>query len=221
MNTLDSPWTLSSKYEKYLFGVLGAMYTAGALGLFFKPTKLIFQILTPFHLLAVVIFLFSAQKIDKRLVIYILGIALMGFSIEYLGVKTGILFGVYDYDKTLGFKVMEVPPLIGVNWLIMVYIGTITGFHIFKEKSNRLLIALFCGLSITAIDYFVEPVATKTDMWTWEGGSPPLQNFICWFIFGTSMSYIFQPFLNHRYNCRAVFVFGLQLFFFAFLYFFL
>ena len=43
----------------------------------------------------------------------------LGFIIEVLGVQTGVLFGAYSYGDPLGFKVFDVPLLIGVNWLIL------------------------------------------------------------------------------------------------------
>jgi putative membrane protein len=42
-------------------------------------------------------------------------IFLIGFSVEAVGVATGILFGSYAYSDVFGFKIFDTPALIGVN----------------------------------------------------------------------------------------------------------
>ena len=45
----------------------------------------------------------------------------MGFFVELLGVKTGLIFGNYHYGATFGAKWQDVPYLIGLNWAAMVF----------------------------------------------------------------------------------------------------
>ncbi len=46
---------------------------------------------------------------------------LVGFGVEVLGVHTGFPFGRYTYGPVLGWKLLEVPLVIGVNWLLLIY----------------------------------------------------------------------------------------------------
>ena len=43
----------------------------------------------------------------------------IGFLVEVIGVNYGIIFGNYTYGKVLGFKVLNVPLMIGVNWFFL------------------------------------------------------------------------------------------------------
>ena len=52
--------------------------------------------------------------------IYAACIALfLGYGVEVLGVASGVLFGEYNYGETLGWKLLDVPVVMGVNWLIL------------------------------------------------------------------------------------------------------
>jgi putative membrane protein len=46
-------------------------------------------------------------------------IAVAGFFIEAIGVNTGLIFGNYVYKTTLGWKFLETPLIIGVNWILL------------------------------------------------------------------------------------------------------
>lgn len=110
-----------------------------------------------------------------------------GFTVELIGVQTGLLFGEYAYGSALGPKLMGVPLIIGVNWLAIVLasIGVIGAF-----KLKPTLAAVFAGALSTAMDYLIEPVAIRFDFWSWTGTVIPLWNYICWFIFCTIFAYL-------------------------------
>jgi len=44
---------------------------------------------------------------------------LIGFSVEGIGVATGVLSGSYSYGSAFGFKLFKTPIMIGVNWLFL------------------------------------------------------------------------------------------------------
>lgn len=111
----------------------------------------------------------------------------MTFLIEVIGAKTGLVFGAYKYGNTLGFKVFEVPLVIGLNWFFII----LRAVNIVQKKINsKLLIAFFVGLISTIFDIFLEPVAIKFDYWTWENNIIPLQNYIACFV----ISFVFTLF---------------------------
>jgi len=44
---------------------------------------------------------------------------LIGFSVEGIGVATGVLSGSYSYGSAFGFKLFKTLIMIGVNWLFL------------------------------------------------------------------------------------------------------
>ena len=92
-----------------------------------------------------------------------------------MGVHTGFPFGSYSYGPVLGFQLFEVPLMIGVNWLLLVYM---TG-NLFRESiANDWLAAALSASVMVLLDIAIEPVAVALDFWTWEGDIIPLSNFI-------------------------------------------
>jgi bisanhydrobacterioruberin hydratase len=156
---------------KYYY-LISAMYLAGILGLTISSLRPYFQLFTPFHLLAVTYFVFWGNLKTKELYYYIFIITISGYFIEVLGVKTGLIFGEYSYGKTLGIKPLDVPVMIGLNWLIMTYCTTIFSFKILKNKLNKFSLAFLVATLMTIFDLIVEPVAMKLDMWSWKNAYP-------------------------------------------------
>ena len=140
------------------------------------------------------VILFINHKIwysDFAVKIIIVGV--LGYFIEVTGVKTGMLFGEYTYGESLGFKVLDVPLIMAVNWMILCYLSLSFGVRLFK---NNILSVAFAGGLMTLLDVFIEPVAIKYDFWMWfQNGvaSPaeiPLQNYLMWFIFAVALNFI-------------------------------
>ena len=99
---------------------------------------------------------------------------------EIIGVNTGLIFGSYNYGDSLGIKVMDVPILIGINWIITAIIcGTIARkIKVLKYFQVTIAIAL-----MLLLDFFIEPVAPMMDMWNFSNtNSAPLSNYITWAI---------------------------------------
>lgn len=124
------------------------------------------------------IFLIIGEKNSKFIFSYII-IFLVGYFIEVIGVQTGLLFGSYNYDQALGIKLLDVPLLIGINWICIV----VAGVSLSQMLSNRpLLIGLYTGLFATILDSLIEPIAINYNFWSWENETIPFQNYLCWFI---------------------------------------
>lgn len=102
---------------------------------------------------------------------------LIGYWIEVLGVHTSLIFGSYAYGPTLGAKVLEVPLMIAVNWLLLTYLcGSVAD----TLPMSRIAKVVSAALLMVAIDYLIEPVAIKFDFWSWELLHPPLHNYLGW-----------------------------------------
>lgn len=166
--------------EKKILSILRAWYMVGILGFSLPFSHNLFRILTPLSLLLLVsIFFLYHKKPDRRLWLVMIAIALLGFGVEVAGVITGKIFGVYEYGGTLGVKVAGVPIIIGINWVIMVYGGLALATMI---SPGRIAGSLLAAAIMTASDFIIEKFAILSDMWSWQGNDPPLQNYVSWFI---------------------------------------
>ncbi|MCP9766952.1 carotenoid biosynthesis protein [Lacihabitans sp. LS3-19] len=194
--------------------LLSTMYLAGFIGLSISSTKNSFQFLTPFHISAVTFFLIFFQKNkSSSFWIFFTISALVGYLIEVLGVKTGLIFGEYKYLTTLGPKIFEVPPIIGLNWFLMIYC---TGSFVLSLNTKSIFLkSLFGALLMTAFDFFAEPVAIAQNMWSWTNNNPPIQNYVAWFAISFVLLYYFNKTTFEKKNKLSTAVFWFQWLFFV------
>ena len=189
------------------------LHVAGAIGLSTEYTSNLFLSVVPYNLILTFLLCFFYVSF-KKYYIPIFLIVLIGFFIEVIGVKTGALFGAYSYGDTLGFKILEVPFVIGLNWLIL----CLSIFSLFAVVfKNKFLLLLFSSISMVSLDFIIEPVAIEYSFWSWSDSSIPIQNYIMWFFISLVMHYIL---LKYRINvhCKlGVYVVLSQLFFFSYL----
>ncbi len=196
--------------------VLLIFHAVGFWGLIYSGRPMYFQELTPLNLLLTNILLFSLHRgWNASFIVFAVVAVIVGFMAEVVGVHTGLLFGSYSYGATLGLKLWQVPLLIGLNWLMLVYTtGTIAN----RLPLNKWLKAGVGASLMVLFDLFLEPVAVVFDFWSWTGNQIPLSNFIGWFIvaFLLHLHYQFAHFTKH--NQLGPFVYLVQLFFFIGLY---
>jgi bisanhydrobacterioruberin hydratase len=140
---------------------------------------------------------------------------LIGIAVEIIGVNTGILFGDYSYGENLGPKIVGVPPLIGINWIVLTFLtGTITKRFI----RYKWLAAIGAAFLMVGLDFFIEPVAPVFDYWSWHGGFAPLKNFIHWFFVSLLMQVIVVNDLPEKNHPLPIHHFVSQVLFFIFFY---
>jgi putative membrane protein len=190
-----------------------ATHLAGAIGLIYEPTRALFQTLTPLNLLvtAGILFHFEKEK-TAHYFIFIIATFLIGFFAEVLGVKTGLIFGDYSYGETLGFKVLNVPLSIGLNWAILIYISGIVSN---KLSGNFWLRISIGSLIMVLLDFLIEPAAIDFDFWIWNSPNIPIQNYFGWFILSLLIHSIFQKLDFGKRNPLAVQLLIIQFIFFA------
>ena len=123
------------------------------------------MLLTPYNLLfATGLLLYNAEGFDKKYGIWLLVVMLAGFFVEVLGIKTGLIFGDYTYGEGLGWKWLDVPLIIGLNWGVLVF-GTAA--LVYKLNIAKPLKAAIAATMMVSYDIFLEPVAVRFDFWTW------------------------------------------------------
>lgn len=169
-----------TKKVKIATGIVTLFYVSGFIGMAIPESRDWFLTLTPLNLLVTAgLYLWANDSYDRNIVLSFVTIFLIGFFVEVVGVKTGLLFGTYKYGAPLGWKLWEVPLTIGINWFLL----ALSSYAICKSVvKNNLLVILFASLIMTLVDVLIEPVAIALDFWSWELVKPPLQNYAMWFM---------------------------------------
>ena len=67
---------------------------------------------------------------------------LTGMISEILGVHRGWIFGHYQYGEALGYKLLGVPLLIGVNWTLLTLITGAIAQQFYKNIFMRIILGL-------------------------------------------------------------------------------
>lgn len=189
-------------------------HVVGFVGFMVNPSY--FKPLSPLNILLSVglVFLMANQK-KWQFYAALLLVAVLGFFIEVVGVKTELIFGTYNYGPSLGPKLFAVPLLIGVNWAVLIY-----STAQFCKFNNKILNALLGAFLMVGLDFFMEHNAARFDFWYWKNGVIPLQNYIAWFIFSFFLNYLVQKQLSQKDNLTAKAFYAVQVVFFAALYYF-
>jgi putative membrane protein len=199
--------------ENRWIGLLLLFYFFGLLGISLPEYRSLFLPLSPLNLLLTLFVFYKVNKdFSNRFLILSFLIFLIGFSVEAIGVATGILFGSYAYGDAFGFKIFDTPVLIGVNWLFLA-LSTYGVVQYFTRKALWLIV--LPPLLMTALDYLVEPVAMALGFWHWENDVIPFQNYVMWFLTSLiihGLIYLFRPNINAKISFV---IFCVQLVFFG------
>jgi uncharacterized membrane protein len=203
--------------EKEIRKFFVIFYGVGVLGMVLPLTYPLFVVLIPFALLLSVgaLMLFHSGAIDRKTVLCFGTIYLVGFVVEAIGVRTGMIFGTYRYGSGLGIKLFDTPLLIGINWLFMVYSSAAI---VEKWRLPRLLKIAAAASLMVVYDLVLEQSAPRLDMWHWQQEVIPLQNYGAWFV----LSLLFQGLLPlwgvRIHNRLALLIMGCQILFFLLLF---
>jgi putative membrane protein len=205
------------KYKSYLLYFLILVYVSGSIGFVVNPA--FFSPFTPYTLLlSCFVFLIHSPLADKKFLIAFFSIALLGFIIEVIGVKTGLIFGKYSYGDGLGLKLLEVPLIISINWALLICAGIRIVRSIFVNKITVLVVA---ALLVTIIDLLIEQVAPKLDFWQFESGLPGIHNYLGWIGVAFFISYFFYPIIIKANRKVSLIILILQIIFFTSLFIFI
>ena len=118
-----------------------------------------------------------------------IAVIIVSFGIEWLGVRTGSIFGAYVYGQTLRPSVGGVPISIGCAWFVMLIASTAVAKKIAPKSltADSFKLAFLVAALMVCFDLLMEPAAVKLDYWAWLDNRVPLQNYLAWF----GLSFIF------------------------------
>jgi len=158
-----------------------AIYGVGVIGFALPWTEPYFRQITPFTLVISALLLAQYHPDRRKLKGWwvIPAIYLAGMAAEIIGVQTGLVFGTYRYGEGLGLKILGTPWLIGLNWVLLVYASAALFSHLKIHVVWKIPAA--AGVMVV-YDLVLEQVAPLLDMWYWQDGKIPLQNYIAWFV---------------------------------------
>ncbi len=164
----------------------------------FQSMTLVFSSLVLLH---------GVYMLGWRRALALFGIAVVvGFGMEFLGAKTGIVFGRYHYTAVLDPKILgTVPVVIPLAWFMVLYPShqmtnlLLTGRSVGGPKGAWAVAfsALLTGLILTAWDLVMDPVMVlDVKAWVWhDGGSYfgiPFHNFAGWVLTGALASTLYR-----------------------------
>lgn len=189
------------------------------------------QLILIFHLIGVVLFVYLQEAPDISYLTILLSallvlvnepkserslslfgsIFLLGYVIELIGVQTGWLFGDYSYESAMGPVIMSTPIIIGATWYAVV-----VGAANISRKVNASILgrSLLAGVLTVFLDFFIEQVAINYGFWSWESGTVPIYNYLCWFIFSAVFAYAYLRFQKSD-NRISVYLYIVWIAFFA------
>lgn len=198
---------------RYFVLFLVIFYAVGFAGLSVPAIRPFFVHLTPFALLlsSFIVGLFHSKFSAKTIFVFIF-IYIASFIVELIGVNTGSIFGNYSYGHGLGIKLFNTPLIIGLNWLLLVYVSNSV-----MELSNWPLMLKIVGAAFLLLGYDVllEQVAPQLAMWTFSESAVPVQNYLAWFLLALLFSLVINLMKINTKNRIAPVVFGIQALFFA------
>lgn len=193
-------------------GVLLLFHVTGFLGLGFAQDKSFYLQFVPLNLLLTAGLLIAFQpRRDANFWSFMVVTMLVGFFVEVAGIRTGVIFGQYEYGPTLGPQWLGVPLMIGLNWFMLTYMGGVLASYLPLPGFLRAVVA---ALLLVGMDICLEPVAVRYDFWTWRYDVIPLLNFKGWFAVALILQVYFNRMQFSKRNLLVPFVYLLQVLFF-------
>lgn len=138
--------------------------------------------------------------------------ALISWTLEHVGVATGLVYGAYHYTDKLGPRLGHVPVLIPIAWYMMLYpslVITRTAVHGGLASTRGLsvgrglVVAVLASLVMTAWDLPMDPVMVRDGHWIWTEPGPwlgvPLRNYVGWLL-TTFLIYCIYGLWERRYG---------------------
>ena len=145
----------------------------------------------------------TAARGPRWAAILVAGAAGTGLAVEAVGTHTGLPFGTYSYDDSLGPRVLDVPVVIPLAWAMMAYPALLIGRRIARSRPARALVA---GWALASWDLFLDPQMVAAGHWVWAHPDPhlpgvpdvPLTNYLGWLVVSVLMMAVLDRLLADR-----------------------
>lgn len=133
----------------------------------------------------------ASMSFGNKFAFTYLGItALFALVIESIGVNTGWPFGIYEYSKTLGLFIFDVPLVVLFAWTMMAYPALVAARRVAGGW-----VFLYGGAILMGWDLFLDPQMVTAGRWTWEvtgvafpyAPEIPLSNPFGWLLSGLTL----------------------------------
>lgn len=221
-----------TNYSRYQIATAVAVlfHLIGLAGILFVNKDLFIQATSINMLLMLALLFYTQRSINVGYIFFFIVCFVVGFSVEYIGTKTGYLFGNYAYGDVLGPKISGVPLIIGVNWFIIIYCCGVTILTLFNRMTRGLeepqrpkpimkMASVVSDGALLAVffDWIMEPAAIALGYWSWNGGEVPMFNYVSWLIVSVVLLIVFHFSRFEKQNKFAVNLLLIQLMFFLLL----
>ncbi len=217
--------SLLKKHNNFVWATFIAIFfhTIGMFGLLFYDGNFFVNATSLNLLLVLGLLMWTHKHKNIPFFIYFITCFVLGMGVEIVGVQTAALFGHYNYGEVLGYKVLGVPLMLGVNWFIVTYCSGMAMHKLCNKLKLKGIAGMFIFVLATATtavfyDWLMEPVAIKLGYWQWGGdGSVPVYNYITWFVVSLLLSVVFHYAHFNKQNKFAVNLLIVHLLFFGIL----
>lgn len=127
----------------------------------------------------------------SRWALFAISVIVSAFFLEWFGVHSGRVFGLYAYGRVLQPQWWGVPVVIGFAWLTMILSSAgVMEWMVYRlERAAPAILrspgvqVLLIALLMVLFDWIMEPAAVRLDYWRWLEAEIPLQNYFAWFVF--------------------------------------
>ena len=127
--------------------------------------------------------------------------AVGGFAVELLGVHTGVPFGRYEYEDSLGASVWRVPLLIAFAWTMLAWPAALAARRLARTFLARVALGAW---ALATWDVFLDPQMVAAGHWHWSDPAPhlpgvpdvPLSDYGGWLAVAALMSFALQKILD-------------------------
>ena len=189
LNTLQ----LTKGEQKTLIILIATFHFVGLVGFLIPGLYSLFLDLVPFHLMLILVFIAGSHRpASGNFFLFTAIIFILAFTLEWVGVHKGWLFGSYTYGPTLGVQLDGIPLCISVNWFLLIYS---TGVFMRISRVRNIFVRVLIGAFILVLlDVLIEPVAVQFNYWNWADNIIPYKNYISWFFVSAIMLLIFEVF---------------------------
>jgi putative membrane protein len=196
--------------------IISLFYFFGIIGIAIPASRNLFAMATPLTLLlSLALVLYNHEHWNKPFIYFSIFCGLVGYFSEVVGVTTGLVFGEYSYGQTLGWQILDVPVILSVNWLLLIYTSAAVCSFLFGHF-NLILKAAISAALMVSLDFLIEPIAISLDFWSWKYDTIPLQNYLGWFVIAFLLQLVFLNVFNKAEKNRvAIILFGWQIIFFG------